>query len=256
MLAFGSVSKGRVLIIEHDEWESALLAKFLGEAGYEIHVASEARAGFDKARELLPDCVLCNVDLPDVDGFWVARRVRAEPTKVASAPFVFLTNAEDVESSLQGLNVGADLYLSKPFRNEEVVAQVSALIEMANRLRKPRDSSTSEGPQSSTANAAFQGDIGQMSVATVLTLLELEKRTGQLKIKTDTETAMLELDDGALATASLDGKEQPPIALLRQALHWKKGSFLFRGAPVKPGIRQTITGLLLEAMRLEDESKR
>jgi two-component system OmpR family response regulator len=248
------VSKGRVLIIEHDEWESALLAKFLGEAGYEIHVASEARAGFEKVRELLPDCVLCNVDLPDVDGFWVARRVRSEPTKVASAPFVFLTDAEDMESRLQGLNVGADLYLTKPFHNEEVVAQVSALIEMANRLRNQRE--TSDGPSSATGNAAFQGDIAQMSVATVLTLLELEKRTGQLKIKTDTGTAMLELDDGALASANMEGDKREPIGLLREALHWKKGSFIFRGAPVKPGIRQTITGLLLEAMRLEDESKR
>jgi two-component system OmpR family response regulator len=134
------VAKGRILIIGADEWESTLLAKSLAEAGYQVVVAGEARAGFDKVRELQPDCILCDVNLPDIDGFWVARRVRTEPTLVATAPFLFLTDAADVESRLQGLNVGADLYLTRPLRNEEVVAQVGALIDMANRLRKQRES--------------------------------------------------------------------------------------------------------------------
>ena len=80
------------MIIEQDEWESTLLAKFLGEAGYEVDVASEARAGFDMVRALQPDCILCDVSLHDIDGFWVARRVRTEPSLVATAPFLFLTN--------------------------------------------------------------------------------------------------------------------------------------------------------------------
>ena len=173
------MARGRVLIIEQEEWEAALLTKFLSEAGYEVHVAGEARSGFDKVRELQPDCILCSVNLPDIDGFWVARRVRTEPTKVATTPFLFLTEADDAESRLQGLNVGADLYLTKPFRNEEVVAQVGALIDMANRLRRQREAFSSDGPASSVAGAAFTGDVAQMSVATVLTLLELERRSGR-----------------------------------------------------------------------------
>jgi len=254
------VAKGRILIIEQDEWESTLLAKFLGEAGYEVHVATEARAGFDKVRELQPDCILCDVNLPDIDGFWVARRVRTEPTQVATAPFLFLTDADDTESRLQGLNVGADIYLIRPFHDEEVVAQVGALIDMANRLRKQRESFSSEGPISSAGGtAAFQGDIAQMSVATVLTLLDLERRTGHLKVRTDTgKVAILELNEGALAGASLDGKPHDATHLLREILRWKKGSFSFRGGTVAAvsGTRQTIGGLLIEAMRQEDESRR
>jgi DNA-binding response OmpR family regulator len=253
------VAKGRILIIEQDEWESTLLTKFLGEAGYEVHVATEARAGFDKVRELQPDCILCDVNLPDIDGFWVARRVRTEPTLVATAPFLFLTNADDTESRLQGLNVGADIYLTRPFRDEEVVAQVGALIEMANRLRKQREAFSSEGPISTAAGAAFQGDIAQMSVATVLTLLDLERRSGHLKVRSDTgKVGILELTEGALAGATLDGKAHDATALLREILRWKKGSFSFRGAVVTApsGTRQTIGGLLIEAMRQEDESRR
>src|SRR5262249_11537824 len=78
------VSKGRVLIIEADEWLAVLLRKFLVDAGFEVEVANAARQGFDKARELTPDCILCDVNLPDIDGFWVARRVRTEPSVVAT----------------------------------------------------------------------------------------------------------------------------------------------------------------------------
>ena len=254
------MARGRVLIIEHEEWEAALLTRFLSEAGYEVHVAGEARSGFDKIRELQPDCILCNVNLPDIDGFWVARRVRTEPTRVATTPFLFLTEADDTESRLQGLNVGADLYLVKPFRNDEVVAQVGALIDMANRLRKQRDSFSSDGPASSIAGAAFTGDIAQMSVATVLTLLELERRSGRLKVRGEGGgVALLELAEGKFAAGMLDDKPWNSTELLREVLRWKKGSFSFRGAEgavTDSGDQQKIGGLLLEAMRLEDESRR
>lgn len=255
------MASGRVLIIEQEEWEATLLAKFLGEAGFEVHVAREARAGFDKVRELQPDCILCSVNLPDIDGFWVARRVRTEPTKVATTPFLFLTDADDTESRLQGLNVGADLYLTKPFRNDEVVAQVGALIDMANRLRKQREAFSSDGPASSAVGAAFSGDVAQMSVATVLTLLELERRSGQLKVRGEgSHTALLELVDGKFAAGTMDDKPWGSTELLREVLRWKKGSFSFRGsqgdATGDPGDQQKIGGLLLEAMRLEDESRR
>ncbi len=246
------------MIIGQDEWESTLLAKFLGEAGYEVHLATEARAGFDMVRALQPDCILCDVTLPDIDGFWVARRVRTEPSPVATAPFLFLTNAEDTESRLQGLNVGADIYLTRPFHDEEVVAQVGALIEMANRLRKQREVLASEGPISSPG-AAFTGDIAQMSVATVLTLLELERRSGYLKVRSDSgKVAILELEHGALAGATLDDQPAESTPVLRETLRWKKGSFTFRSAEVsiQGGPRQTIGGLLIEAMRLEDEARR
>jgi two-component system, OmpR family, response regulator len=252
------VAKGRILIIGQDEWESTLLSKVLAEAGYDVHVASEARAGFDQVRALSPDCILCDVNLPDIDGFWVARRVRTDPSRVATTPFLFLTDAEDSESRLQGLNVGADLYLTRPFRNEEVVAQVGALIDMANRLREQRDVFSSERPTSGSG-AAFTGDIAQMSVATVLTLLELERRSGQLKVRSDTgRIAILELNEGTLGLATLDDQVQQPTPVLRETLRWKRGRFTFSTvqALTPTDSHQSIGRILIEAMRLEDEARR
>ncbi len=245
-----------MLIIEADEWVTALLTRFLTEAGYEVHTATSARQGFDKVRELLPDCILCDVVQPDIDGFWVARRVRAESTKAATTPFVFLTEADDAEARLQGLHVGADLYLSKPFRNEEVVAQVGAMIDMASRLRKTRDSAAGEA-QSAPGATAFQGDIAHMSLTTVLTLLELERRSGRLRIKTEKDrVAVAEVYEGSFARATIDDAVWQPTDFLREVLRWTQGTFVFRNSKVDPprGNRVTINHLLLETARLEDEA--
>ena len=248
-----------MLIIEADEWEAALLGKFLTDAGYRVEFATGAREGFDKIREIKPDCILCDVNLPDIDGFWVARRVRTEATVVATTPFLFLTAADDTESRLQGLHVGADLYLSRPFRSDEVVAQVGAVLEMANRLKTQRAMLTSEGPPSSRGNA-FQGDVALISLSTVLTLLELERRTGHLKMTAeDGRVARIELAEGTLVLASMNADAWEPTDLLREVLRWKKGKFVFKADLVQPKPelnRKSVGGLLLEAMRLEDESRR
>ena len=140
-----------------------------------------------------------------------------------------------------------------------MVAQVGALIDMANRLRKQRESFTSEGPISAPG-AAFTGDIAQMSVATVLTLLELERRSGHLKVRSDSgQVALLRAGRAACWPAQRSTTTcSSPRAVLRETLRWKKGSFTFRSAEVAQlsGARQTIGGLLIEAMRLEDEARR
>ncbi len=250
------MANGRVLLIEADEWVTALLSKFLTDAGYEVHLATGAREGFDKVRELKPDCILCDVNLPDIDGFWVARRVRTEPTDVATTPFLFLTEEDDTESPLQGLHVGADLYLSKPFRNEEVVAQVGAMITMANRLKQTHDSFVNE-PPSNPGSTALTGDIAHMSLATVLTLLELERRSGRLRVRDPNDrVAVLDIAEGGFAGSAIDDRPCQSVEFVREVLRWKKGSFDFKTIKVVTprGARQALGPLLLEAMRLEDEA--
>jgi hypothetical protein len=96
-----------------------------------------------------------------------------------------------------------------------------------------------------------------MSLSTVLTLLELERRSGRLRVKTEGDrAATIEVHEGAFARATLDERVWQPTDFLREVLRWKQGSFVFRSAKVDPprGNRMPINHLLLEAMRLEDES--
>ncbi len=249
-------SHGRVLIIEDDEWESTLLARVLREAHFEVHVAATAKDGLAQALALAPDCIVCDMMLPDLDGTWVARKIRTDAGRVASTPFVFLTAADDKETKLQGFNVGADIYITKPYGIEEIVAQVRALIELAKRMSVQRDS---YGPASSSLPPAVRGDIAQMELSTVLTIFDMERRTGRLKVRTDGgKTATFELVDGAVLRSTLDSAPREHVAVLREVLDWKRGRFWFRPGPIRRGTTPTmpIGPLLLEAMRLKDESKR
>jgi DNA-binding response OmpR family regulator len=247
------VAAGRVLIIESDEWVSTLLKNSLSQAGHEVHVAVEAREGLERARELAPDCILCDVVLPDIDGFWVARRLRAEAPDVASAPFLFLTDIDDPDARLQCLLVGADIFISKPIRHEEVVAQVGALIGMVQRLRKQESSAVPSRPE---AAAALSGDISMLSVPTMLSMLEMERRTGTLEIKGESRTAVFELVEGHIAGVRLGDKPRESVEALREVLKWTRGAFGFSPEEVEGGGRKlhSIGALLLEAMRREDES--
>lgn len=255
--------RGRVLVIDGDEWVGALLTRLLKDRGYVVDYRSDARSGFDAACSALPDCIVCAVDLPDIDGFWVARRVRTETSAVSTTPILFLTGAGEPQTRLQGLHVGADVYLSKPFSNDEVVAQVDALIDLARRLSVRRDSFIVEGPSSGGVGGpvAFRGDIGQFAVSTILMMLEMERRSGKLKIATRTERATFELVSGVFASAELGGKSAKALDVLRTVLGWTEGRFWFRpkkGEP-PPSARargQSIGALVLEAMRLDDEEKR
>lgn len=251
--------RGEVLIVVADDWMAALLRGHLSHAGFHVQVAGEAREAYRLARTALPECIVCDDELPDIDGFWLIDRVRRDPGPVSAVPILLLTaNVDEV----RGADVGADLLLRKPLDNEEVVAQVAALLELARRLKGRRQEYRRDSmPPSLGDKAALRGDISQMSVATVLTVLEMERRTGVLQVEgaRTGETAQsyrLELRDGGVVAAKLGGKELPALDLLRKLLHLERGKFWFAtGGQEGPSDRPTenLGMLMLEAARLEDE---
>ncbi|HEY6864439.1 MAG TPA: response regulator, partial [Burkholderiales bacterium] len=91
--------------------------------------AENGRVGLELARRHQPDLILCDVNMPEMDGFEVLETLRAEPG-FADTPFVFLTALDDRASLRRGMNLGADDYLTKPFTRDELMAAVNA------RLRK------------------------------------------------------------------------------------------------------------------------
>jgi serine/threonine-protein kinase PpkA len=95
--------------------------------------AENGRIGLELARHHQPDLILCDVSMPEMDGFSVLEALRAEP-RFADTPFVFLTALDDRANQRRGMNLGADDYLTKPFTRDELMAAVSA------RLRKHESS--------------------------------------------------------------------------------------------------------------------
>lgn len=240
-------------MIDDDEWVCRLLAVAMKEAGFEITICESAADGFYRAVEEQPDCIVCDVDLPDHNGYWVAKKIRSHPSRISAAPFVFLSGLDDREHRLEGFQVGADAYLTKPFRIDEVVAQVDALIQMAARLKRQRSHLASIPP----SGAAMTGDLAQMSVATVLTLLDLERRSGRLELKAEGRTALLSVLTGNVVGAMLDGAPRPPLETIRDLMGWTKGKFFFHPSEESATSDLELTpinALLMEAARLQDEA--
>ena len=241
-------------MIDGDEWLGPLLVRLLQEKGFMADFRDEARAGLQRACDSLPDAVVCSVVLPDVDGFWVARRLRTEVGPVSKTPLVLVSDAEDKDARIQGLQVGADVLLERPVSNEEIVAQVEALISMARRFLP-------EVPDEQSATslaAAFRGDLSNFPLASVLMMLEMERRTGTLEVISGSNTrALLVLSTGLFANTELRGEALPAIDVLREVLGWRTGRFAFRPRDVAslPPPRGSIGALVLEVMRLEDERK-
>lgn len=169
-----------------------------------------------------------------------------------------MLDEQDLTGRLHGLNVGGDLFLTKPFRNEEAVAQVGALIEMARRLKATTIPPVTDAPPSSGGIPVLQGDLAEMSLSTVLTLLELERRTGRLRARSgDGRAALLELVDGMLVRAELDEEPTEPVLALRAILGFASGSFRFRARPIHATeATKKLSAVLLEALSLDDEDSR
>ncbi|XXT17744.1 response regulator [Sorangium sp. So ce429] len=246
---------GVVLVIEDEEYVADLLATAIREAGYEVIFCATAEAGLSTACTLEPECIVCDIGLPDHDGYWVARNVRTQPSRVSVTPFLFLSALDDQQSRLEGFHVGADVYMTKPFRVSEVVAQIGALVQMASRLRQRRDSLMSI--PASVDQTAIEGDLSQMSIATVLTVLEMERRSGVFEVTSKKRRAQLDIAEGCIVQGTVGGTRVSALAALRTMLGWKVGRFAFiPGSRPVPSERKSIAAYLLEATRLEDESTR
>lgn len=247
---------GVVLVIEDEEWVARLLATAIREAGYEVILRDTAQAGLSAACSSEPECIVCDVGLPDHDGYWVARNVRTHPSRVSVTPFLFLSALDDQESRLEGFQVGADVYMTKPFRINEVVAQIGALVQMASRLRQRRDSLVSL--PATAEQTAIEGDLSQMSIATVLTVIEMERRSGVFEVVSKKRRAQLDIAGGSIVDGTVGGTRVSALAALRTMLGWTVGRFTFTpGARAAPASgRKSIAAYLLEATRLEDESTR
>lgn len=115
----------RLLVVDDEPSILDVLATSLRFLGYEVVEATTGRAALAAVREHAPHLVLLDVMLPDIDGFEVVRRLRQAGSTV---PVVFLTARESGQDIVGGLDLGADDYITKPFRLAEVAARVRAVL--------------------------------------------------------------------------------------------------------------------------------
>ena len=118
----------KILVIEDEAETLENLVLMLEMEGFQALSASNGRAGAAVAKRELPDVILCDVSMPEMDGYAVLESLRADAATV-SIPFIFLTAKGDKKDLRTGMNLGADDYLVKPASAEEVLAAIEARLD-------------------------------------------------------------------------------------------------------------------------------
>lgn len=154
------MSKKRLLIIEDDVDVSEMLTTFFERQGYEVFHAEEGAVGIALGRSKLPDLILLDVMLPDMDGFDVCKALRTS-TLTKYIPITFLTQRDARADKVAGLELGADDYVTKPFDIEELRLRVQGSIRRATRdhLHEARTGLPS-GPLIESELRALNGKTG------------------------------------------------------------------------------------------------
>jgi len=133
------MGKSRLLIVEDDFDISNMLKIFFISHNYEVDIAPRGNDALDKTRHSLPNLIVLDIMLPDIDGFEVCRSLRTN-TRTSHVPIIFLTQKDERSDKLQGLELGADDYITKPFDIEELKLRVQRAIIRAEQqsLTDPR----------------------------------------------------------------------------------------------------------------------
>lgn len=127
--------KKKILIIEDDTVMRENTAEILELASYEVKTAPNGKAGSAAAREWLPDLIVCDIMMPELDGYGVLHVLTRDP-KTASIPFIFLTAKAEKSEMRKGMELGADDYLTKPFEDTELLNAIEARMKKTEALRR------------------------------------------------------------------------------------------------------------------------
>ncbi len=213
--------QSRILLVDDDAGVRGVLKDLLLFEGYQVLVAADGPEGLEKAADLVPDLILLDVMMPNMDGFEVCEKLRADPL-LGDVPVIMLTALDDSESRLRGIEAGADDFVSKPFEYVELQARVRTILQL-NRYRRLLE----ERMQREQAEEALAQRVTQLAL--------LNRIGGRL-------AAMLELDELlAEAVRLVQDFGYPRINLFTlepggRELHLKASAGVF-ATPLAPGSR-------------------
>jgi len=126
------MSNGRILVVEDDFDISNMLKIFFTGQGYHVDVAARGDVALEQCRKKLPDLIVLDIMLPDMNGYEVCRVLRTT-TRTSHIPIIFLTQRDERTDRIQGLELGADDYITKPFDIEELKLRVRTAIRIHQR---------------------------------------------------------------------------------------------------------------------------
>jgi signal transduction histidine kinase len=133
----------KVLVIDDTEDVRTIITESLSLSGFEALGAEDGESGIQIARQHSPDLIICDINMPRLDGYATLTAMRENDT-TATIPFIFLTGASDKLNMRKGMELGADDYLTKPFTHKELMAAVNARLEKQADIQRQSDKKLDE----------------------------------------------------------------------------------------------------------------
>ncbi|MBL9116859.1 MAG: response regulator transcription factor [Verrucomicrobiaceae bacterium] len=176
------MAKKRILIIEDQAPMRRNIALLLQMEGFETFTAANGKEGLAAAQKEKPDLILCDVMMPELDGYGVIQALRQDPAFVTT-PFIFLTAKSDRNDLRTGMNYGADDYLTKPVVREDLLAAVQSRLAKAGAMQRALDEAGTFAPD-------FE-NLGALQEAFGLTAREAEVLSWVAQGKSNADVASI-----------------------------------------------------------------
>lgn len=180
------MTQSKILIVDDDAHGIATLEAILHNQGYEIFHTNNGMNALKLAEEIMPDLILLDVMMPGMSGFEVCKRLRATP-QLAEVPIIILTALDDRASRLQGIECGADDFLTKPIDRQELRLRVKTILRLdryrtlltqRENLRQMAEHVVSaQEEERKRLSRELHDDLGQALVAHLLKLKNLQSQT-------------------------------------------------------------------------------
>jgi DNA-binding response OmpR family regulator len=242
--------RAHILVADDDDWTVQMVSTVLGRRGYSVETACDGLDALQRAVARPPDLLITDALMPQLDGWALVKTLRARP-ELAHLPVIFVSALSSDADRIRGFRLGADDYVTKPFRFEEFDFRVARTLQRTRALVEDARQRVQVG---------LRGDLAQIGMAGLLSLIEMERKSGHLLVRGhDGQSARISFRDGRVVQATLDGvRPACDAACVFQTLSWTRGDFELVTCQVDAAdrVQTSTTHLLLEGARLLDEDRR
>jgi len=174
-----------ILIVDDSAFEQRMLVDLLSELPYRVSVAFNGLQGYQLALANLPDLILLDVRMPNMDGYTCCRLLKANPA-TQDIPVIFLSGADAAEDRIMGLSIGGVDYVSKPFTPGELAARIHVHLNLMRRTKPASGSAAAGAGASQSPDAVIVGAAKRLiadNLATLPTLAEIARSVGTYREK-------------------------------------------------------------------------
>ena len=209
----------KILVIEDETPIRENVMEILELEGFEVFGAADGRRGLELAERIKPDLIICDITMPELDGYEVLVEIRRIES-IAAVPFIFLTARTDRPFVRHGMELGADDYLTKPFTPAELRAAISSRLDRRKAMQKNSDQELEQARRTlirmvshelrtplisiNTSAEIISRQVGQLTPAQIQDLIDALNRGGKRLNRVVEQIVLLtELDTGALSAEAI-----------------------------------------------------